>query len=114
MRNDSPEICKELGDVLMHVCFYAKMGDEKGEFDIKDVCDRLCDKLIYRHPHIYGDTVANSVGEVLQNWEQLKIKEKGGNKMVLSGVPTSLPTLIKSSSDDSITWKNIASSRDGT
>ncbi|MCR5574573.1 MAG: nucleoside triphosphate pyrophosphohydrolase [Bacteroidaceae bacterium] len=95
MKNDNMEICKELGDVLMHVCFYAKMGDEKGEFDIKDVCDRLCDKLIFRHPHIYGDVVANSVGEVLQNWEQLKMKEKGGNKTVLSGVPQSLPTLIK-------------------
>lgn len=95
MKNDRQEICKELGDVLMHVCFYAKFGDEKGEFDIKDVCDRLCDKLIYRHPHIYGDAVANNVGEVLQNWEQLKIKEKGGNKTVLSGVPNSLPTLIK-------------------
>ena len=58
MKNDNQEICKELGDVLMHVCFYAKFGDEKGEFDIKDVCDRLCDKLIYRHPHIYGDAVA--------------------------------------------------------
>ena len=67
----------------------------EGEFDIKDVCDRLCDKLIYRHPHIYGDAVAENVGQVLQNWEQLKIKEKGGNKTVLSGVPNSLPTLIK-------------------
>ena len=95
MKNDNQEICKELGDVLMHVCFYAKFGDEKGEFDIKDVCDRLCDKLIYRHPHIYGDAVAENVGQVLQNWEQLKIKEKGGNKTVLSGVPNSLPTLIK-------------------
>ena len=95
MKNDNQEICKELGDVLMHVCFYAKFGDEKGEFDIKDVCDRLCDKLIYRHPHIYGDAVAENVGQVLQNWEQLKIKEKGGNKTVLAGVPASLPSVIK-------------------
>lgn len=95
MRNDTKDVCKELGDVLMHVCFYSKLADEKGEFDIKDVCDRLCEKLIYRHPHVFGDTVAESAGEVVQNWEQLKLKEKGGNKTVLSGVPQSLPTLIK-------------------
>ena len=95
MRNDTKDVCKELGDVLMHVCFYSKLADEKGEFDIKDVCDRLCEKLIYRHPHVFGDTVAESAGEVVQNWEQLKLKEKDGNKTVLSGVPQSLPTLIK-------------------
>lgn len=95
IRNDTKDVCKELGDVLMHVCFYSKLADEKGEFDIKDVCDRLCEKLIYRHPHVFGDTVAESAGEVVQNWEQLKLKEKDGNKTVLSGVPQSLPTLIK-------------------
>lgn len=94
-REDREEICKELGDVLLHVVFYSKIGSETNDFDIKDVCDKLCDKLIYRHPHIYGDVKAGSVGEVLQNWEQLKLKEKGGNKTVLSGVPNALPTLIK-------------------
>ena len=91
MKNDDKEICKELGDVLMHVCFYAKMGDEKGEFDIKDVCDRLCDKLIFRHPHVYGEAVAKDAEQVLESWEKIKLKEKDGNKTVLSGVPQSLP-----------------------
>lgn len=95
MRADEPDICKELGDVLMHVVFYAKMGSEKGQFDIKDVCDQLCEKLIYRHPHVYGTVKAETAGQVVENWEQLKQKEKGGNKTVLAGVPTSLPTLIK-------------------
>jgi XTP/dITP diphosphohydrolase len=95
MRADDTEICKELGDVLLHVGFYAKIGDEKGAFDIKDVCDRLCDKLIYRHPHVFGDAKAETAGEVVQNWEQQKLHEKGGNKSVLSGVPAALPSLIK-------------------
>jgi XTP/dITP diphosphohydrolase len=89
------EICKELGDVLLHVAFYAKIGDEKGEFDFKDVCDRLCDKLIYRHPHVFGDAVAETARQVCESWEQLKLKEKDGNKSVLSGVPSALPALIK-------------------
>lgn len=95
MKNDKKETCKELGDVLLHIAFYAKIASETDDFDIKDVCDKLCDKLIYRHPHIFGDTVANNVKDVLENWEQLKLKEKDGNTSVLSGVPTSLPTLIK-------------------
>jgi XTP/dITP diphosphohydrolase len=95
MADDQNEICKELGDVLLHVAFYSKIGDEKGQFDIKDVCDRLCDKLIYRHPHVFGDVVAETAGQVCENWEQLKLKEKGGNKTVLSGVPAALPALIK-------------------
>ena len=95
MRDDVKDICKELGDVLLHVAFYAKIADEKGQFDMKDVCDRLSEKLIYRHPHVFGDAVAETAGQVVENWEQLKMKEKGGNKMVLSGVPKSLPTLIK-------------------
>jgi XTP/dITP diphosphohydrolase len=95
MKNDKKEICKELGDVLLHVGFYAKIGSETGDFDIKDVCDRLCDKLIYRHPHVFGEAKANSVEAVLQNWEQLKQKEKDGNKTVLSGVPAALPSIIK-------------------
>lgn len=95
IKNDQEEICKELGDVLLHIGFYAKIGSEKGEFDIKNVCDKLCDKLIYRHPHIFGDTNVDSVDDVLTNWEELKLKEKGGNKRVLSGVPNALPALIK-------------------
>ena len=95
IQNDPKNICKELGDVLLHVVFYAKIGSETGDFDIKDVCDQLCDKLIFRHPHIYGTEKADTVDKVLSNWEQLKTKEKDGNKMVLSGVPSSLPTLIK-------------------
>ncbi len=95
MRNNELEICKELGDVLLHIGFYAKIASEKEQFDIKDVCDKLCDKLIYRHPHVFGNTdVANS-DEVENNWEQLKLKEKDGNKRVLSGVPAALPALIK-------------------
>lgn len=94
--NDEPEnIKKELGDVLLHIGFYSKIADEKGLFDIADVCDTLTDKLIFRHPHIYGDVSANSPEEVSKNWEQIKLKEKGGNKTVLSGVPDSLPSLIK-------------------
>ena len=95
MKDDAVNICKELGDVIMHVCFYAMIGREKGQFDIADVLNKECDKLIFRHPHVYGDTVAEDVGKVLQNWEQLKLKEKGGNKTVLAGVPESLPSLIK-------------------
>lgn len=95
MREDNTDICKELGDVLLHVAFYAKIGSEKEQFDLGDVCDRLCEKLIYRHPHVYGDVKAESAGQVCKNWEQLKLKEKGGNKSLLSGVPESLPSLIK-------------------
>ncbi|MCI5561485.1 MAG: nucleoside triphosphate pyrophosphohydrolase [Phocaeicola sp.] len=96
MAKDEPNICKELGDVLLHVVFYAKIGDENNSYDIKEVCDKLCDKLIFRHPHVFGDLQVKSTEEVLQTWEQIKLKEKDGNKSVLSGVPASLPTLIKS------------------
>ena len=95
MKNDMPNICKELGDLLLHVVFYAKIGKEKGEFDIADVCNKLCDKLIYRHPHIYGNVKVKDADEVVGNWEQLKTREKDGNKTVLSGVPESLPSVIK-------------------
>ena len=93
--DDTQNICKELGDVLLHVAFYAKIASEKQQFDMKDVCDRLCDKLIYRHPHVFGDAVAETAGEVCKNWEQLKMTEKDGNKTILSGVPASMPSLIK-------------------
>ena len=93
--DDTQNICKELGDVLLHVAFYAKIASEKEQFDMKDVCGRLCDKLIYRHPHVFGDAVAETAGEVCKNWEQLKMTEKDGNKTILSGVPASMPSLIK-------------------
>jgi XTP/dITP diphosphohydrolase len=93
--DDTQNICKELGDVLLHVAFYARIASEKQQFDMKDVCDRLCDKLIYRHPHVFGDAVAETAGEVCKNWEQLKMTEKDGNKTILSGVPASMPSLIK-------------------
>ncbi len=117
LNNDQQNICKELGDVLLHICFYAKIGSENGEFDIADVCDKLTDKLIFRHPHVYhpsqvgaaqprplpyGEETSESEGDrvstaqqVSENWEQIKLKEKDGNKSVLSGVPEALPSLIK-------------------
>jgi len=90
-----PSIRKELGDLLLHVVFYAQMGSETNDFDIYDVCKSLNEKLIYRHPHVFGEVEANNAKTVEQNWEQLKLKEKGGNKTVLSGVPDALPALIK-------------------
>lgn len=95
MKGDDNNIKKELGDLLLHVVFYAKIGEEKSAFDIKEVCDALCQKLIYRHPHVYGNVEANTAGKVEQNWEQLKLKEKDGNKTVLEGVPDSLPSVVK-------------------
>ena len=89
------EVKKELGDVLLHIVFYSTIGEEQGAFDLCDVANALCDKLIYRHPHVYGEAVAASAGAVVERWEELKQQEKGGNKTVLSGVPASLPTLIK-------------------
>lgn len=95
IRDDQHEICKELGDVLLHVVFYGKIGEEKQQFDVADICNKLCDKLIFRHPHVYGDAVAKDAEAVLESWEQIKLKEKDGNKTVLSGVPAALPSLIK-------------------
>ena len=128
IKNDIPDICKELGDVLLHICFYAKIAEEKGQFDMADVCDALTRKMITRHPHVYHpsqidaedpkplpympdevdsgkciadsydyskDSKATTVTQVLENWEQIKLKEKDGNKTVLSGVPEALPSLIK-------------------
>lgn len=105
LKNDVKHICEELGDVMMHVMFYAKIGSEEGHFDIADVCNQEADKLIFRHPHVYPPTSpdvkkegfeqAVDAKQVLQNWEQIKLKEKDGNKRVLSGVPHSLPSLIK-------------------
>lgn len=94
-RHDMIEISKELGDVLLHVIFYAKMGSESGDFDIADVCNHISDKLIYRHPHVYGETAVQNAEDVSLLWEQVKLKEKGGNKTVLGGIPDSLPSLVK-------------------
>ena len=107
-RHDMNEISKELGDVLLHVVFYAKMGSEekwnfsgspsdepRDNFDIADVCNKISDKLIFRHPHVYGDEAAKNAEDVSHLWEQVKLKEKGGNKTVLGGIPDSLPSLVK-------------------
>lgn len=93
--NDLPEIKKELGDLMLHLVFYAKIASETNAFDITDVLNGICEKLISRHPHIYGDVVVNNEEDVKRNWEQLKLKE--GNKSVLEGVPVSLPALVKAS-----------------
>ena len=122
IKNDIPDICKELGDVLLHICFYAKIAEEKAQFDMADVCNALTKKMITRHPHVYHpsqidaenprplpyvpenyDNSGNpadsgkitTVTQVLENWEQIKLKEKDGNERVLSGVPEALPSLIK-------------------
>lgn len=95
LRDDNPNIRKELGDVLLHILFYSKIGEEKGAFDIADVADALNEKLIFRHPHVFGTAQADTSEKVKQNWEDLKLKEKGGNKTVLGGVPQALPALIK-------------------
>ena len=95
LENDLNEIKKELGDVLLHIVFYAKIGSETNDFDIADVCNDICEKLISRHPHIYGDVKVEDEEEVKRNWENLKLKE--GKKSVLEGVPKSLPALVKAS-----------------
>lgn len=94
-KHDMNEIAKELGDVLLHVVFYAKMGSETNDFDIADVCNRLCDKLIYRHPHVYGEAAAANAEEVSNLWEQVKLKEKDSTHTVLGGIPDSLPAIVK-------------------
>ena len=119
IKNDIPDICKELGDVLLHICFYAKIAEEQAQFDMADVCNALTRKMITRHPHVYHPSQIDAedpkplpyvpdnlspvdnggkvttVSQVLENWEQIKLKEKDGNKSVLSGVPEALPSLIK-------------------
>lgn len=95
LNDNNDEIRKELGDVLLHILFYSRIGDEKGAFDIADVCDALNSKLIFRHPHVFGETKVDDAHQVEQNWEQIKLKEKGGNRSVLAGVPEALPALIK-------------------
>ncbi len=95
LKNNMQEIKKELGDILLHIVFYARIASETKTFDIKDVIENLCDKLVFRHPHIYGDVKVANEEDVKRNWEQLKQKEKDGNTSVLSGVPNSMPALLK-------------------
>lgn len=95
LKQNSGDIKKELGDILLHILFYAKIAEEKKEFDIAEVCKSLSEKLIFRHPHIFGNVEANTSLQVEKNWEQLKLKEKDGNKTILGGVPDGLPSLIK-------------------
>ncbi len=95
LTGDMEEVKKELGDLLMHVVFYAQIGEEQGRFDISGVLEGICEKLKYRHPHIYGDVKVKGEEDVLRNWEQLKLKENGRRHRVLEGVPASLPALVK-------------------
>jgi MazG family protein len=95
LKKDDSEISKELGDVLLHIIFYAKIGSETGQFDIQDVCEQLVQKLVYRHPHIFGEVEVADAREVERNWEKLKLKEKDGNRSVLAGVPETMPSMIK-------------------
>lgn len=95
LKNDPTELKKELGDILLHIVFYARIASETNQFNITDVINSLCDKLVFRHPHIYGDVKVENEEDVKQNWENLKQKEKGGNKTVLAGVPNSMPALLK-------------------
>ncbi|MFD2917599.1 nucleoside triphosphate pyrophosphohydrolase [Psychroserpens luteus] len=95
--NDLEEVKNELGDVLLHIVFYSKIGSEKKAFDIADVCNSICDKLINRHPHIYGNVKVENEEDVKRNWEQIKLKEGKGKKSVLEGVPKSLPAMVKAS-----------------
>lgn len=95
INDDNEEIKKELGDLLLHIVFYSKIGEEKGYFDAADVCNAISDKLIFRHPHVFGDKKIDSAGQVEISWEQIKLKEKGGNKTVLEGVPSALSSIVK-------------------
>ena len=96
INDDTADIKKELGDVLLHILFYSKIADEKAQFDIADVANALNDKLVFRHPHVFGEVKVENSHDVETNWEKIKLKEKGGNRTVLAGVPEALPALIKS------------------
>jgi len=95
LKNDLNELKKELGDLIMHIVFYSKIAEEKNAFNIADVLESVCSKLIFRHPHVFGDVTVDSASKVAENWEALKLKEKGRNKRVLEGVPPSLPAMVK-------------------
>jgi MazG family protein len=95
LKKDLDELKKELGDLLMHIVFYSKIADEQNAFNIADVIESVCGKLIFRHPHVFGDVTVNNANQVAENWEALKLKEKGRSKRVLEGVPPSLPAMVK-------------------
>ena len=95
LSGNQDEIKKELGDLLLHIIFYSKIGEEKETFDIGDVCNAISDKLVFRHPHVFGENTLETAELVEKSWEQIKMKEKNGNKTILEGVPTSLPSLVK-------------------
>lgn len=95
MKKDDAALEKELGDVFLHVIFYAKIAEEEGRYDIADVMDKLCEKMIYRHPHVFSTTKVADAEQVSENWEMLKAKEKGGNKRILSGIPDAMPPILK-------------------
>ncbi len=95
LKKDAKALEKELGDVFLHVIFYAKIAEEEGRYDIADMMNKLCEKMIYRHPHVFSTTKVADAEEVSTNWEMLKAKEKGGNKRILSGIPDSLPPILK-------------------
>ena len=95
LKKEEDNLKKELGDVFLHIMFYSRIAEEEGRFDIADVMDKLCEKMIYRHPHVFSDTKAADAEEVSTNWEMLKAKEKGGNRRILSGIPDSMPTVLK-------------------
>ncbi len=95
MKKSDKDVEKELGDMFLHIVFYSKIAEEQGKFDIADVIDKLCEKMIFRHPHVFSDTEATDAEQVSENWEIMKMKEKGGNKRILSGVPDSLPPVLK-------------------
>ncbi len=95
MKKSDKDVEKELGDMLLHIVFYSKIAEEQGKFDIADVLDKLCEKMIFRHPHVFSDAQASDAEQVSENWEIMKMKEKGGNKRILSGVPDSMPPILK-------------------
>ena len=93
--HDQEELKKELGDVLLHIVFYSRIAEEEGRYDIGDVLDKICEKMVFRHPHVFSDMKADDVRTVSDNWEMMKTREKGGNRRVLSGVPNSMPSMLK-------------------
>lgn len=98
MKKNEEELKKELGDVMLHIVFYSKIAEEQGKYDVADVLEKVCDKMVFRHPHVFGDVKADDAETVSQNWEMMKTKEKGGNKRVLSGIPDAMPSVLKAHS----------------
>ena len=95
MKKNEEELKKELGDVMLHIVFYSKIAEEQGKYDVADVLEKVCDKMVFRHPHVFGDVKSDDAETVSQNWEMMKTKEKGGNKRVLSGIPDAMPCVLK-------------------